>query len=143
MYVLLFKKQKGRQSITHEVVFNSERCPDGETVGLASGYISLTNIIFIKENIFVTIESKKGEITFYNTETKLNLFHKMQMPLSGDEKFSEVKCKVDGKQLQIGFSLYTYEDNYPNCDGEYDRWTKIISGFDYLCYDFEKNCIME
>ena len=73
---------------------------------------------------------------------KLN-YWKKYVELGGDEKFSEVKCIVEGEQIKLGFPQYTYKDNYPHCDGEHDRWTKTISGFDYLCYDFKNNRLVK
>ena len=129
--------------MTHEVIFNSDNYPNGERVNLASGYVSLTKIDFINENIIVNIEAKTGEVDFYNSEEKKRLSTKIEVPLSGDEKFSEVKCIIEGEQIKLGFPKYTYKDNYPHCDGEHDRWTKTISDFIFLCYDFKNNCIVE
>ncbi len=129
--------------MTHEVIFNSELYPDGEMIGLACGHISLNKIEFVNEHITVNIEAKTGEIEVINSEGEILLSVIKETPLSGDEKFSEVKCIVEGDYIKLGFPKYTYKDNYPNCDGEYDRWTKTISGFDFLCYDYKNNCIVE
>lgn len=129
--------------MTHEVIFNSDNCPNGEIVNLASGYTSLTKIEFINENVTVNIEAKTGEVDFYGPEAKTRLSAKIEVPLSGDEKFSEVKCIVEGEQIKLGFPHYIYKDNYPHCDGEYDRWTKTISDFIFLCYNFKNNCIVD
>lgn len=129
--------------MVHEVTFHSDNYPNGQMIELACGYISLTKIRFVNENITVAVEAKTGEVDFYDSEAKKCLSTKIEVPLSGDEKFSEVKCIVDGQQIKLGFPQYTYEDNYPYCDGEHDRWTKTISGFHFLCYDFKNNCILE
>lgn len=129
--------------MVHEIIFNSGNCPNGEIINLASGYVSLTRIAFINENITVSIEAKTGEIVFYDADGNQCLSTGMETPLSGDEKFSEVKCIVEGEQIKLGFPQYTYEDNYPYCDGEHDRWTKTISGFHYLCYDFKNNSLIK
>ena len=129
--------------MTHEVIFNSNLYPNGEMVQLACGYISLTKIEFVNENVTAAIEAKTGEVDFYDSEAKKLLSTKIETPLLGDEKFSEVKCIIDGEQIKLGFPKYSYEDNYPHCDGEHDRWTKIISGFIFLCYDYKNNCIVE
>ncbi len=129
--------------MVHEVTFNSGNYPNGEMITLACGYISLTKIEFVNENITAEIEAKTGEVGFYDSGAKKLLSTKVETPLSGDEKFSEVKCIVEGQQIKIGFPRYTYKDNYPHCDGEHDRFTKTISGFDFLCYDFKNNCIVK
>lgn len=127
----------------HEVIFDSVKSDKGERVSLACGYVSLNQILFINEKITVNIEAKTGEIEFYDLESNKLLSTKIQTPESGDEKFSEVECSVEGEKIKLGFPQYTYEDNYPNCDGESDRWTKIILDFDYLCYDFKNNRLIK
>ncbi len=129
--------------MTHKVIFNSDNYPNGEIVNLASGYVSLTKIEFINENITVNIEAKTGDVEFYDSEAKKCFSAKIEIPSSGDEKFSEVKCVVEGEKIKLGFPQYTYKDNYPHCDGEHDRWTKTISGFNFLCYNFKNNRIVE
>ena len=127
----------------HDMIFNSKEHPEGEMIHLACGYVSLNEIKFINENIIVNMESRTGEVTFFDLQKNKLLSTGVKTPQSGDEKFSEVKCSVEGEQIKLGFPEYDYEDNYPHCDGEHDRWTKIISGFSFLCYDFKNNCIIE
>ena len=129
--------------MVHETTFNSNHYPNGEMIKLACGHISLTKIEFVNENVTVNIEAKTGEVDFYDAETKKCLSFKMKTPLLGDEKFSEVNCIVTGEHIKLGFPQYIYKDNYPHCDGEHDSWTKTISGFVFLCYDFKNNCIVE
>ncbi|MBQ9121723.1 MAG: hypothetical protein IJY12_05135 [Clostridia bacterium] len=129
--------------MVHEATFNSDNYPNGQIIELACGHISLTEIKFVNENVTVNVEAKTGKVDFYDSETKKCLSTKIELPLSGDEKFSEVKCIVEGEQIKVGFPQYNYKDNYPHCDGEHDRWTKIISDFNLLCYDFKNNRIVE
>ena len=37
---------------------------------------------------------------------------KVQTSAAGDEKFSEVKCIVEGEQIKLSFPKYTYKDNF-------------------------------
>ena len=123
----------------NKLTFDSSVYPNGQTLNLACGYVSLNEITFINESIIVSIEARTGEIGFYDLESNKLLSAKMQPPATGDEKFSEVKCSAESEQIKLGFPQYTYKDNYPHCDGESDRWTKTVSGFDYLYYDFKNN----
>lgn len=127
----------------HKLLFSSESYPAGQVLGLASGYLSLTHIVFVNEGITVTVEAKKGEVEFFGKDSTKLLSTKVPLPEDGDEKFSEVKCIVEEGRIKLGFPKYTYEDNYPNCDGESDRWTKVIAGYTLLCYDIESNSIVE
>lgn len=129
--------------MTNKVVFDSGACPDGAMIDLACGYISMNEIEFTNEKIFVHLEAKTGEIEVYDLDSKKLVSARVQLPTTGDEKFSEVQCSVEENQIKLGFPQYTYEDNYPYCDGEHDRWTKKISGFRFWCYDYQNNCIIE
>jgi hypothetical protein len=82
-------------------------------------------------------------VEFYDSESNKALGCKAPTPISGDEKFSEVKCSVSDGVIKLGFPLYSYVDNYPNCDGESDRRTKTIIGYSDFCYDIKNNCIVE
>lgn len=123
--------------MTHNVVFNSANNPDGEVIALACGHISLNEIEFTNEGIIVSVESRTGEVVFYDLQKNELSRTKIQLP-AGDERFSEIKCDVEGEKLLLGFPEYSYKDNYPNCDGEHDRWTKTICGFKTLSFDFKK-----
>ena len=129
--------------MSHTVSFNSTDHPDGELISLACGFISLTRIVFENEQLQVEIEARTGRIDFFDMADNKLLSAKATVPLDGDEKFSEVKCSVDNGQLLLGFPEYTYEDNYPHCDGEHDRWTKVIEGFRFLRYHIQDNRIEE
>ncbi len=126
----------------HKVIFDSVKAPEGEVIGLACGYESLTEILFINEKIAVQIEAKTGEVDFYDLESNKLLSTKVATPSSGDEKFSEVKCSIECEQITLGFPQYDYVDNYPHCDGEHDRWTKIITDYRFLRYDYRNNCLV-
>ncbi|MBQ2253094.1 MAG: hypothetical protein II328_03830 [Clostridia bacterium] len=127
----------------NELAFDTAKNPNGTLINLACGYISLNEITFVKENIVVSIEACTGEVVFNNLDSGKLLSVKAKMPSSGDEKYSEIKCIVQDGQIKLGFPQYTYKDNYPNCDGEHDRWTKTILDFHFLCYDIKSNQIVE
>lgn len=128
--------------MVHKVTFDSGKYPNGELVGLASGYVSDNEILLLNEKILVQIESKTGEIAFCDENGKMLLSAKTELPQAGDERFSEVQCTVQGDEIKLGFPQYTYEDNYPHCDGEHDRWTKKISGYRFVCYNYKTNNIV-
>ena len=126
--------------MVHKITFDSGRCPQGEMVSLACGHISLNEITFAQQGIVLVVESRTGAVEFCDLEGKKLLSAKAELP-GGDEKFSELHCAAEGGQIVLGLPQYTYKDNYPNCDGEYDRWTKMIAGYRYLRYDIKNNCL--
>ena len=127
----------------NELVFDSAIHPNGTLINLACGYVSHNEITFAKENIVVSIEARTGEVVFSNLDSCKLLSVQAEMDSSGDGKFSEVKCIVENGQIKLGFPQYAYKDNYPNCDGEHDRWTKTILDFRFLCYDIKSNQIVK
>lgn len=129
--------------MVNKLTFDSTAFSEGTVLNLACGYVSQNEITFIKENIIVTIEARLGKIQFCDPEHNVLLSEDVQVSSAGDEKFSEVKCIAEDGQIKLGFPEYTYKDNYPNCDGESDRWSKTILDFNFLCYDIRKNCLIE
>lgn len=129
--------------MNHQVEFDSEKYPQGQEIGLACGYISMNEITFLREKCMVTLEAKTGEVAFYDREGRQLLTTAVELPACGDEKYSEVRCQVEGDVIRLGFPQYRFKDNYPNCDGEHDRWTKYISGYTYLRYDLKKHSLVE
>ena len=128
--------------MVHKITFDSQNNPNGELLVLASGYVSDNEILFVHEKIIVQIESKTGAVAFCNEQGNVLQAAKAELPQTGDEKFSEVHCAVSEDLIKLGFPQYTYEDNYPHCDGEHDRWTKRISGYRFVCYNYKNNCIV-
>lgn len=48
--------------------------------------------------------------------------------------FSEFYCKVKDGVISVKFPIQEVVDHYPNCDGEYDRYSYITR--DYIMIDF-------
>ena len=128
--------------MVHKITFDSQNNPNGKLIELASGYVSDNEILFFNEKIIVQIESKTGAVAFCNEQGNVLQASKAELPQTGDEKFSQVQCAVADNQIKLGFPQYDYKDNYPHCDGEHDRWTKIIVGYRYICYDFKNNYLV-
>lgn len=126
----------------HEILFDSKENPDGALVGLACGHISRNRIEFLQQRIAVTVEARTGQVEFFDPEGKALLAAKVDLP-GGDERFSEVRCSAEADEILLGFPRYSYQDNYPHCDGEHDRWTKTISGYRFLRYDLRSNTLTE
>jgi len=52
--------------------------------------------------------------------------------------FGEVLCCVSGSAISVCFPTVEWIDHYPNCDGEYDRWSKRIVAKHYVRFDIKK-----
>lgn len=126
----------------NQLQFDSVKCPEGKRLSLACGHISLNEIVFVHEHISVQVEAKTGDVVFYDENGGKLLSTQMTTPTSGDEKFSDLFCRATDGQISLGFPRYTYEDTYPNCDGESDRWKKTIWEYRTILYLIESNRIV-
>ena len=109
-----------------DFTFNSENAACESKFQIASGYISETAILFEKENI-VAVVYAKGCVEFYNTDDQPLASATVPENDGGKGVYQDICCFADGNTITLKFPIYEWIDNYPNCDGEHDRWdTKII-----------------
>lgn len=101
---------------------------------LASGYISETTIHFENENVVAVIQAK-GSVEFFNMDDELIAAGKVAPEESGKGVYEEIACQAEGNLIILQFPIYEWIDNYPNCDGEHDRWDTKIIGFHTLTLD--------
>ncbi len=117
-----------------DIVFNTVKDSSQKLYQIASGHISTTTVFFEEEELYSVIEAK-GKVSFYGKNGAL-LAQDTLPPMSGGrELYKEVRFeKKDGK-LILSFPDYEWIDNYPNCDGESDRWDTVIVGYFTLCFE--------
>lgn len=109
----------------YDKVFCSKK-ENNATYQLASGYISTTKIFFEIEQVIAKIEAD-GNVQFINSENKLIDSVKIPEQTGGKRVYDEVISQVIDNEITLKFPVVEWIDNYPNCDGEYDRWdTKTI-----------------
>ncbi len=123
-----------------DIVFDSEKETGEKLFQLASGYISETTILFEKENVAAVIQAK-GSVEFFNMKDELIAGGEVPPVESGKEVYVEVCCQVKENLLILKFPIYQWIDNYPNCDGEHDRWDTKIVGFHTLTLDLATHTI--
>ena len=119
---------------TYEKVFNSKQHTGLKEFQLANGYISTTEIFFEEENVIAVIEAS-GKVDL--TDCDGNLIASAAAPEEdgGKKVYTEVLCGKEGGQLIFKFPIVEWIDNYPNCDGEYDRWDSRIIGYNTVTFD--------
>lgn len=120
----------------YDKIFNS-----GENIGfksfqLANGYISFTEILFEKEKIVARIEAK-GHIEFFDCENIQLASFDIPVQTGGKETYNEVLCRTEENVIVLKLPIVEWVDNYPNCDGEYDRWDTKTIGYNILKYNLE------
>ena len=107
---------------------------------IASGHISETRILFENERIIVLVHAE-GSAEFYSAAGTPLAKGSVAAEEGGREKYEDVRCDVCDKMISIGFADYEWIDNYPNCDGEYDRWDKRIIGYRTLKFSAADNSV--
>ena len=124
-----------------DIIFNSEKENDKKHFQIASGFISETTLLFEKENIVALIHAK-GSVEFYNMKDELLASGEVPAVDSGKGVYEEICCEVIENSIVLKFPIYEWIDNYPNCDGEYDRWDTRIIGYNTLTFDRLTNSVI-
>lgn len=91
---------------------------------LANGYISQTTIFFEDYHIYVEIEAD-GHIVYKDTSDSIISTYEIETPEDGKRKYTDIRCICRDGILGLYFPIVKWIDNYPNCDGEHDRWDTI------------------
>ncbi len=79
-------------------------------------------VFFVKENIVLRAD-REGNALFCDTGG--NALYRGK----ADRKrqyFGEIYCSVRAGAVSVSFPIIELIDHYPNCDGEYDRWSEVI-----------------
>ncbi len=124
----------------NDTIFKSDTQTGNAHFQIASGYISETSILFENENVVAVIEAK-GQVSFYNTSDDLLAQVEVPAVKNGKGVYEEVLCQVKDNLIEIQFPIYEWIDNYPHCDGEYDRWDTRIVGYHTVTYDRLTNLV--
>lgn len=84
-------------------------------------------IYCVQQDILVIISDK--QVRFLDGAGKLLLQEDLPPVTEGRKEYLHVYCSGNEKQLSVAFPLYRWEDYYPHCDGEFDRWDATIIGY--------------
>lgn len=68
---------------------------------------------------YTVLVSDKGEAAFYDSEN--DLICKTEQ---GEKTYKSIKLSWKQDYITVEFGKTVEVDNYPNCDGEYDRWSR-------------------
>ena len=124
----------------YDKIFNS-KSEKSSKLQLANGYISTTNILFEEEKIVVKIDAD-GTVGFLDLEDKVIASISIPEQTGGKQVYTELMCSVEADFILLKFPIVEWIDNYPHCDGEYDRWDSKIIGYHNLDFDLKTNQII-
>lgn len=114
---------------------------DGK-IPLAHGYDSNTKILLEEQEIVIFIEAK-GEISIEDIDGVIIDTITVPKQEGGREHYEEVFLEVSDGEIRFKFPIYKWIDNYPHCDGESDRWDKVIIDYHEIKYEIKKENVME
>lgn len=93
--------------------------------------IETSEITFEKEGIIAYADSL-GHIEFFDKQK--NSLGFVDLPVSKDPsekghtaQYGDMKCAVCENLIDFRLPVYGWEDSYPHCDGESDRWSRYIA----------------
>ena len=112
---------------TVDITFDSEKITGSQKYQLASGYISQTSILFEKEGVIAVIQAN-GSVEFFDRNDSRIAAGNAPAIDDGRGVYEDVFCAVNNGAICLEFPVYKWIDNYPNCDGEHDRWDTVIIG---------------
>lgn len=101
--------------------------------------INPTTVYFEVEKVSAFVNSL-GHIEFFDQENQSLGFVDVPAAKSPDMyghsgQYGEVHYKADCETICLKLPVYGWEDGYPHCDGEYDRWTRYVIRWFYVIFD--------
>ena len=125
---------------TADKIHNSAKTGGFENFPLANGYISTTTIFFEAESILAVIEAK-GHIAFFDPQEHLLAAFDLPEEEYGKRVYEEVQCGVENGAIVLKFPIVEWIENYPNCDGEHDRWDTKLLGWQTASLDLTNHAV--
>ncbi len=104
------------------------------------GHVEDTELFFPNEKIYMVV-TKEGDIVFED-ENRNELVGIVVTPDTKNNMHHDVYCKAEDEKIKVWLPIVEYIDNYPHCDGEYDRWDVNYIAYDYVVFDIA-NCTLE
>ena len=99
---------------------SGEKCCNFKREHYDSPILSLC-VFFDKENVYLQADEDGNAIFFDANDVEL---YRDKADGQG-YYFSEFYCKAAGGVISVRFPIQEVVDHYPNCDGEYDRYSYI------------------
>lgn len=101
--------------------------------------INPTTVTFPQEQVSAYVDSL-GHIEFFDAQG--NSLGCVDRPATESPdmyahsgQYGEVLCKADGQRVMLQLSVYRWEDDYPYCDGDSDRWMRRVAGWFQVTYE--------
>ena len=120
-FILSLERIKGVRYMSYDHIFDSSNHTYEVEFKIDRENDKPLTVLFEKENIVLVADSH-GNATFMSTD---NTIIKEDKALS-DRFFSRIYCVVNNNKISVRFPVIETIDHYPDCDGEYDRYSERI-----------------
>lgn len=104
--------------------------------------INPTTITFVQESVTATADAL-GHIEFFDGAGCS--VGAVDLPVDKDPsqyghtaQYGEMECCADGATITFFLPVYGWDDSYPHCDGESDRWSRYVSRYFRVVFHCEK-----
>lgn len=116
----------------YDHIFDSSNCVYETKFEFDRSKSEAITVFFEKENV-VLYADIHGNATFENLDGTVVSKDKAE----SKRYFSFIYCKVQDNIITVRFPITETVDHYPNCDGEYDRYSEIIVDNIYITCHIE------
>ena len=96
---------------------------------------------FVNEGIISIIEQGEHRVDFYTPEDDFLLSTPLPIVEDGGKAYFDICCGVENGIITMKFPVYNWVDNYPHCDGEYDRWDTTVIGYHVMKFNLSDNSV--
>lgn len=107
--------------MTYDHIFDSSKSVYEVCYPFSDNSNQPLTVLFEKENVSLAAD-KNGNAVLLSTDGVTLSTAKAE----SDRRFSEVYCLVKERTITLRFPIKETIDHYPNCDGEYDRYSERI-----------------
>lgn len=101
--------------------------------------IETSEVTFEKEGVVAYADSL-GHIEFFDMQKNSPGF--VDLPVSKDPsekgytaQYGDMKCAICDNTIDFHLPVYGWDDSYPHCDGESDRWSRYVARWFSVKFD--------
>lgn len=106
----------------YDHIFDSSTQSYEENYTIDRGSDAPLTVLFVNENIILQADAQ-GNAVFLNINGDVLCKDKAD---GKGRCFSKIFCRVKDDAIDVTFPIIKLIDHYPNCDGEYDRWSEVF-----------------
>lgn len=111
----------------YDYIVRADEVLNQECFHLSCGFYETTSFLFEGAGFYVNIHYK-GAFTFYRVNGEKLETATAKPMTSGRGCYTDILVTTTEDAVIFQLPEYAWNDHYPHCDGESDRWTAKITG---------------